>query len=78
MWRVRSAGTEMQVKRFVGGDLFGIGDELDGLVGQVLGQVVTLFRGLWRLDLVIVVDQVGVVLVRVATQEAIVALEATA
>ena len=76
MRRVHGTGAEVQVKRFVGGDLLGIGDELNGLVGQVLGQVVALFRGFRRLDLVVVVHQVGVVLVGVAAQEAIVALEA--
>ena len=77
MRRVHGAGTEMQVKRLVRRDLLGIGDELDGLVSQVLGQVVALLGRLWRLDLVVVVDQIRVVLVGVATQEAVVALETT-
>ena len=75
MRRVRGAGAEMQVKRLVGCDLPGIGDELDGLVDQVLGQVVALLGRLGRLDLVVVVDQVRVVLVGIAAQEAVVALE---
>ena len=42
------------------GDLLGIGDELDRLVGQVLGQVMALLGGARRLDLVGVVDQLRV------------------
>jgi hypothetical protein len=53
------AGAEVQVERLVRGDLLGVGDELDGLVGQVLGQVVALFGGAGRLDLVVVVDQLS-------------------
>ncbi len=78
MGRVHSPGAEMQVKRLVGGDLLGISDELDRLVGQVLGQVVTLLGCSRWLDLVVVVDQVGVVLVGVTTQKTVVALEAPA
>jgi hypothetical protein len=55
---VHRPGAEMQVERLVRGDLLGVGDELDGLVGQVLGQVISLLRGARRLDLVVVVDQV--------------------
>ena len=61
-----------------GRDLLGVGDEADGLVHQVLGQVIALFRRLLRLDRVVVVHQLRVVLVRVAAEEAVVALEAAA
>ena len=76
--RVRRAGAEVQVERLVRGDLLGVGDELDRLVGQVLGQVVALLGRPRRLDLVVVVDQVGIPLARVAAEEAVVALEAAA
>src|SRR6059058_5250584 len=66
MRRVHGAGAEMQVKRFVGRNLLGISDELNGFVGQVLGQMVPLFRCLGWLNLVVVIDQVGVVLVGIA------------
>ena len=52
--------------------------KLDRLVGEIFGEVIALFRRLRRLDLVVVVDEVGVVLVRVAAEEAVVALEAAA
>ncbi len=69
------AGAEIQEEGLVGRDLLGVGDEADGLVGQVLGQVVALCGGLLRLDRVVVVDQLRIVLVGVAAQEAVVALE---
>ena len=59
-----------------GRDLLGVGNEFDRLVGQVLAQVVALLGRLGRLDLVVVVDQFGVILVGITAQEAIVALEA--
>ena len=77
MRRVRGAGAVMQVKRLVRRDLPGIGDELDRLVGQVLVQVIALFGCPRRLDLVVVVHQVGVVLVGISAHEAIEALEAS-
>ena len=61
-----------------GATCFEVGDEADRLVGEVGGQVIALLRRLRRLDLMIVVDQLGVVLVRVAAEEAVVALEAAA
>jgi hypothetical protein len=73
---VPGASTEMQVERLVWGDLLGVGDELDGLVGQVLGQVIALFGGARRLDLVVVVDQVRVPLAGVTAQEPVEPLEA--
>ena len=50
----------------------------DGLVGQVLGEVVALLRRARRLDVVVVVDELGVVLVGLAAHEAVEALEAAA
>ena len=70
------AGREVEEERLVGRDLLDVGDELDGLVGQIARQVVALLRRLRRLDLMVVVDEVGIVLVRVAAEEAVVALEA--
>ncbi len=48
-----------------------------GLVGQVGRQVVALFRRRGRLDLVVVVDQVGIPLARVAAEESVEPLEAS-
>ena len=75
MRRMRRAGAEMQVERLVRCDLLGVGDELDRLVRQVLGQVVALLWRPRRLDLVVVVDQVRVPLAGVTAQEAVEALE---
>ena len=50
----------------------------DGLVDQVLREMVAFFGRLLRLDLVVVVDQFRVILVRVAAQEAVEALESAA
>ncbi len=47
----------------------------NGLVGQVLAQVVALLWPTWRLDVVVVADQVGGPVVGVALQEPVVALE---
>ena len=73
---VRRAGAEMQVERLVRGDLLGVGDELDGLVGQILGQVIPLLRGARRLHLVVVIDQVRMPLAGVAAEEPVEPLEA--
>ena len=78
MRRVHGAGGEIEEERLVGHDLLGIGDKADGLVDQILGEMVALFRRLLRLDLVVVVDQLRVILVRVAAQEAVEALEPAA
>ena len=75
---VHRAGAEMQVERLVRGDLLGVGDELDRLVGQVLGQVIALLRGARRLDLVVVVDQVRVPLAGVPAEEPVEPLEPAA
>ena len=66
---------EVEEEGFVRVDLLGVGDELDGPVGQVLGEVVALLGGPRRLDLVVVVDEVGVPLAGVAAQEPVEALE---
>jgi hypothetical protein len=71
------ARREVEEERFVGRDLLEVGDELDGLVGQINGEVVTLFGGDRRLDLMVVEDQVGIVLMGVATEEAVVAVATT-
>ena len=75
---VRRAGAEVQVERLVRGDLLGVGDERDRLVGQVRGQVVALLGSRRRLDLVVVGDQVRIPLAGVAAEEAVEAVEAPA
>ena len=50
--------------------------KLDRLVGKIGGEVIALFRGLRRLDLMIVIDEVGIILMRVAAEKAVIALEA--
>ena len=61
-----------------GRHLLGVGDEADRAVDQILGEVIPLFGRLLRLDRVVVVDQLGIILVRVAAQEAVVAFETAA
>ena len=70
------ARREIEEERLVRGDLLEVGDEADRLVGEVRGQMVALFRGFRRLDLMIVVDEVGIILMRVAAEKAVIALEA--
>src|SRR6185369_3650721 len=52
--------------------------ERDGPIGEILREVVALFRRLRRLDLMVVVDEVRIVLMRVSAQKPVVALEAAA
>ena len=78
MRRVGRARAEVQVERLVRVDLLGVGDEPDGLVDQIRCQVVALLRGGRRIDLVVVVDEVGMPLARVAAEEPVEALEAAA
>ena len=51
-------------------------DHRDGLVGQVLGEVIALLRGVRLFDVVVVLDQVGIPLVGLAAEEAVEAVEA--
>ncbi len=73
---VHRAGAEVHEERLVGRDLLGVRDEPDGVIHQVRRQVISLLRGFGRFDGVVVIHEVRIVLVRVATQEAIEALEA--
>ena len=68
----------MEVERLLRVGLLAVGDERDGLVDQVLAQVVALLGLLRRLDRVVVVHEVRIPLARVATEEAVEALEAPA
>ena len=75
VWRVSGPEAEVQVERLARVDLLGVGDELDRPVDQILGEVVSLLRRARRLDLVVVVHEVGIPLTRVAPEEAVEALE---
>jgi hypothetical protein len=55
-----------------------IADHADRLVGEILGQVVAVGGRRGRFDAVVVADELGRPLVRVATEEPVVALEAEA
>ena len=74
---VHGARAEVHEERFVRRHLLGVGDETDRLVHQVLGEVVALFGCLGRLHLVVIIDQLGVILVGFAAQEAVETLETT-
>jgi hypothetical protein len=68
----------VEKERLVGRDRLGVADELESLVGDVVGEVVALLRRPGRVDGVVVVDQVGIPLVGLGAQEAVPALEAAA
>ena len=75
---VVGAGGEVQEEGLVRCHLLEVGDELDGLVGQVDRQVIALVGRLRRLDLMVVEDEVGIVLVGVTAEEPVVAVESAA
>ncbi len=76
--RMGRTEAQVQVEGLVGIDLAQVRDELDRLVDQVLREVIALLGRPRRLDRMVVVDQLGIPLAGVATQEAVVALEAPA
>ena len=76
--RVAGAGRVVEEERLVGRDGLGVLDELERLVGDVLGEVVALLGRLRRVHRVVVVDQVGIPLVGLGAQEPVPALEAAA
>jgi hypothetical protein len=76
--RVAGSGCVVKEERLLGGDRLSVFEELDGLVGEVIGEVVTLLRRTRWLDGVVVVYQVGIPLVRLRAEEPIPALEASA
>ena len=71
-------GPEGQVgeERAVGSDGDRVVDEADGVVDQILAQVVALVGGGGRLDVMVVMDQVGGELVGLPLEEAVEAVEA--
>ena len=76
MRRVHRAGGEIQEERLRRRDLLRVGDKLNRLIGQVFGQVIAFGGRFRRFDLVLVVDEIRVVLVGVAAEEPVVAIEA--
>ena len=72
------AGAVVHEERLAGDDHLGVLDELDRLVGEVGREVVAVLGQRGLLDRVVVVDEVGIPLVRLAAEEAVVALEAAA
>ena len=78
VWCVTGTRRVVQEERLLGSDRLRVADELDGLVGQILGQVVPVL-GLARLiDGVVVVDEIGIPLAGLGAEEAIPALEPAA
>ena len=73
--RVRGAGAVVEEERLVGRDRLGVLDELDRLVGEVDREVVALLGRLRLRHRMVVVDEVRIPLVRLAAEEAVVALE---
>src|SRR5215467_9088612 len=77
MRRVSRAWAKIHEEGFIGGDLLGIGDEADRFVHQIFGQVITLFGGLLRFHRMIVRNQFGIILVGLAAEKTVEALEAS-
>ena len=73
---VHGAQREVQEERFARGTLLLILHHADGLIGQVLAQVIPLVGPPGWIDVVVVADEVGRPMVGVALEEAVVALEA--
>ena len=69
------AGAQVGEPRLVRRDDLGVADELDGLVGEVGGEVIALFGSRGCLDGVVVVNQFRVPLVGLPAQESIEPLE---
>src|SRR5262249_12648307 len=76
--RVHRAGREVQEERLAWRRLLLIEHEADGAIGEVVGQMVARLGRRGRLDEAVVAHQLGRPLVRVAVQEAVVALETEA
>src|SRR5262245_28544511 len=77
MRRVSGSWAKIHEERLVGSDLLGIGDEADCFVHQIFGQVVTLFGTLLRLNRMVVRNQFGIILVGLAAEKTVEALEAS-
>ncbi|MNX95422.1 hypothetical protein D3C86_1276940 [compost metagenome] len=73
---VGGSGAEVHHPGLGGGDRQVVLDEGDGLVRQVLAEVIAFFRGVRGLDGVVVIGEIGIPLVGVPAEEAVVALEA--
>ncbi len=73
---VVGARAEPQVPRLVGLALLGVADELERLVGEVLGEVVALVGRVGLADVVVVLREVGKPLVRLAADEPVEAVVA--
>ncbi len=76
--RVSGAGGVVHEERLVGRVDMRVLDELDRLVRQVDADVVALFGKCGLLDLMVVVGELRIPLVRLTAEETVVALEATA
>ncbi len=74
--RVRGARAEVHEERLVRRGLLAVGDHRLGLFHEVRREVIALFRRGRRFDLMIVVDEIGVPLVRFPPKETVEALEA--
>ena len=75
MWLVHRPQRQVQKERLVAPIRDLVAHELDPVIHQILSDVIPLFRRPRRLDVVVVVRQLGVELVRRPAQEAVVAVE---
>ena len=77
MRRVARARRVVQEERLLRRDGLGVADELDRLVGDVVGEVVALLGRARLVDGVVVVDEIGIPLAGLGAEEPVPALEAT-
>src|SRR5262245_35370394 len=75
---VVGAGRKIQEEWFIGRYLFAIGNELNGFVGEVFGEVITLLWCFRRINLMVIVNQVWIILMRVTAKKSVVTLETSA
>src|SRR5262249_56567035 len=73
--RVGRASREVQEERLARCGLLLVLHEADGVIGEVLGQVVTVAGSARRVDEMVVAHELGRPLIGVAGEEAVVALE---
>ena len=76
MGSVGRSGAVVQIEGLIWGIDVGVLDELDGLVGEIGAQVIAVLGLGGLIDIVVVVDQLGIPLIGVSPEEPVVTLEA--
>ena len=74
---MRRAERAVEEEWLAGIDRLMIAQESDGVIDQVLGQVVALLRSARRVDQMIVLAEFGIELISLAREEAVVTIESS-